>query len=216
MFLTNCKTFIRSTDLVLRVPRFPWQVSELELNCRDLRGAAIRSPAWRTCRMVTQVDVGKWNRWTGAKGRHEPIAQLLLKKQKQTQTYPTSLSMPPLHQECLHYIHPSMGSAPLGVQCPLTRCVSRLMGLALVSWAFARIGVHRLFPSPSIYRGFPFTLLHLPLNFIRVTSLRLMYLHPLVNPSLTHFLGDFRGLGLALVHDVVVPQCIIYLIIIIT
>src|SRR6218665_3353987 len=33
----------------------------------------------------------------------------------------------------------------------LTRLVSQLLGLALVSWAFARIGVHRSpFPSPSI------------------------------------------------------------------
>ena len=28
----------------------------------------------------------------------------------------------------------------------------------------------------------------------------------LVDPSLTHFLGDFPGLGLALVPDVVVPE----------
>jgi len=45
------------------------------------------------------------------------------------------------------------------------------------------------------------------LNFIRVSSLRLMYLHPSVNPSLrpTHFLGEFPGFGLALVPDLVVP-----------
>ena len=53
------------------------------------------------------------------------------------------------------------------------------------------------FPSPSIYRCFPFTLLHLPLNFIRASSLQLMYPHPPADPSLTHF---FRivGFGLAL------------------
>ena len=27
-----------------------------------------------------------------------------------------------------------------------------------------------------------------------------------VDPSLTHFFGEFPGLGLALVHDVVVPE----------
>ena len=32
------------------------------------------------------------------------------------------------------------------------------------------------------------------------------YLHPSVDPSLTHFLGEFPGLGLALVPDVVVPE----------
>ena len=33
-----------------------------------------------------------------------------------------------------------------------------------------------------------------------------MYLHPSVDPSLTHLLGEFQGLGLALVLDVVVPE----------
>jgi len=60
----------------------------------------------------------------------------------------------------------------------LTRWVSRLFGLAQVSWASARVGVHRLFPFRLPYLGvFPFTL-HLPLDFIRVSSLRPTYLHP--------------------------------------
>ena len=33
-----------------------------------------------------------------------------------------------------------------------------------------------------------------------------MYLHPSVIPSVTQFLGEFPGLGLALVPDVVVPE----------
>src|SRR6218665_657489 len=62
-----------------------------------------------------------------------------------------------------------------------------------MSWAFALVGVHRLsFRLP--YLGVrPFTLLHLPLNFIRVSSLRLIYLHTSVDPSLTHFLDEFPG-----------------------
>jgi len=46
----------------------------------------------------------------------------------------------------------------------LTRWVSRLLGLAVVSWAFARVGVHRLsLRLPYMYLSvFPFTLLHLP------------------------------------------------------
>ena len=44
------------------------------------------------------------------------------------------------------------------------------------------------------------------MNFIRVSSLRLMYLHPSVDPSLTPFFGEFPGLGLALIPDVVVPR----------
>ena len=70
-------------------------------------------------------------------------------------------------------IHCSMGSAPVGTQCPLTsphqQSFYRLLGLALVSWAFARVGVHRpSLRSPSISRCFLFTLLHQPLDFIRL------------------------------------------------
>ena len=57
-------------------------------------------------------------------------------------------------------------------------------------------------PSPSISRCFLFTFLHLPLDFIHVS--KPIYLHPF--SRLTHFLGEFPGLGLALVPDVVVPE----------
>ena len=105
-------------------------------------------------------------------------------------------------------IHCSMGSAPIGVQCPhfLTRWVSGLLGLALVSWAIAHVGVHHISLRLPYLSVFPFTRFHLPLNFILVSSLRLMYLHPSVDPSLIHFLGECPGLGLALVPGVVVPE----------
>src|SRR6218665_584003 len=70
-------------------------------------------------------------------------------------------------------IHPlfhgfSAHSCPMSTHF-LTRGVSRLFGLPLVSWTFAGVGVHRL-SLPLPYRGvFPFTLLHLPLNFIHVS-----------------------------------------------
>ena len=37
-----------------------------------------------------------------------------------------------------------MGSAPVGAQCPLTSSLGKFLGygLALVSWAFAHVGVH--------------------------------------------------------------------------
>src|SRR6218665_1154250 len=76
--------------------------------------------------------------------------------------------------------------------------------MALVSWATARVGVHRLSLRLPYFGVFPFTL-HLPLDFIRV-SLRPTYLHHSVDPSLTHLLGEFPGLGQALVPDVVVPE----------
>src|SRR6218665_3526437 len=86
----------------------------------------------------------------------------------------------------------------------LARWVSELLGLALVSWAFARIGVHR----PSL--RFPYlmfsTRCYLPLNFNRVSSLRPMYRHPFGRPFTYSLLGEFPGLGLALVPDVVVSE----------
>src|SRR6218665_2962582 len=107
-------------------------------------------------------------------------------------------------------IHPSLHSL-CAHRCPMsphfvTMYVSRLLGLALVHWAFARVGVHCLSVRLPYLGVFPFTLLRLPLNFIRVSSLRLMYLHPSVDTSLTHFFGVFPCLGLALVPDVVVPE----------
>src|SRR6218665_252066 len=97
-----------------------------------------------------------------------------------------------------------MGTAPVRVQCPISSSLGefpKVLGLALVSWAFARVGIHRLslrlpdlvfsiHPSSSaigFYSCFFFTATHS------------------VDPSLTHFLYEFPGLGLALIPDVVVP-----------
>ena len=50
----------------------------------------------------------------------------------------------------------------------LTRWVSRLLKLALVSWATVRVSVHCIFPFAfHISVFFLFTVLHLPLDFIR-------------------------------------------------
>ena len=105
-------------------------------------------------------------------------------------------------------IHCFTGSAPVGVQCPLiyflSGWVSRLLGLALwsvVSRAYTRVARCPCiaFPFAFPYLGvFPFTLLHLPLNFI-ISSLYdwcIWILYPSVYPSHTHFLGEFpRRLG---------------------
>jgi len=99
-----------------------------------------------------------------------------------------------------------MGSAPVGVQSHLISslgefsCCKDRLWYPVLSPVF---GVHHLSLHLSISC---FYILHLPLNFIRVSSLRLMYLHPSVDPSSIHFLGAFPGLGLALVPDVVVPE----------
>src|SRR6218665_3944663 len=65
----------------------------------------------------------------------------------------------------------------------LTRRVSQLLGLALVSFrAFARIGVHR----PSLRLPMPYLAFsirsYLPLDSNRVSSLRSTYRHPFGRP----------------------------------
>src|SRR6218665_2823083 len=95
----------------------------------------------------------------------------------------------------------------VGVQCPISPSLGEFpsyCGLALVSWVFARIGVHR----PSL--RFPYLVFsirsYLPLDFNRVSSLRPTYRHPFVRPFTYSLLGEFPGLELALVPDVVVPK----------
>src|SRR6218665_3565224 len=64
----------------------------------------------------------------------------------------------------------------------LTRRVSRLLGLALVScMGFRPCWCQTPFPSPSISQCFLFTLLHQPLDFIRLVF-TVRYLHPTTNP----------------------------------
>src|SRR6218665_3638675 len=60
------------------------------------------------------------------------------------------------------------------------------------------------FPSPSILDVFHS--LFLPLDFNRVSSLQPTYRHPFGRPFTYSLLGEFPGLGLALVPDVVVPE----------
>src|SRR6218665_3471800 len=74
----------------------------------------------------------------------------------------------------------SLGPQPFGVQCLLTSSLGEFpgyFGLTPVSWTSARVVVQSPFPLRLPYLGvFPFTL-HLPLDFIRVSSLRPPYLH---------------------------------------
>src|SRR6218665_3786142 len=89
-----------------------------------------------------------------------------------------------------------MGSAPVGVQCPLTFSLGEFPDY--LDWLWYTLGIRLCwcpspFPSPSLSRCFPFTLLHLPFNFMRLSSLRLIYLHPSVDPSLSNFSMSFRA-----------------------
>src|SRR6218665_394705 len=93
---------------------------------------------------------------------------------------------------------------PVGVQCPFSSSLGEFPSywdwLCMVSWAFARIGVHR----PSLrfpYLVFPFALFCHWISIVFLLYGRRIATHS-VDPSLTHFLGEFPGLGLALV-----PRC---------
>src|SRR6218665_3418272 len=104
----------------------------------------------------------------------------------------------------------TLGLQPVGVQCPITSSLCEFPGY----WDWLRypglppVLVSIAFSLCLPYLGvFPFTL-HLPLDFISVSSLLPTYLQsaPIEITSLTHFLSEFPDLGLALVHDVVVQE----------
>ena len=86
----------------------------------------------------------------------------------------------------------------------LTRWVSRLLRLPPVSWVFARVGVHHLFHFAfhiSVFYHSLFTCM--PLDLIRVSFYDRRICTHSIDPSLAD--GEFPGLGLALVPDVVIP-----------
>src|SRR6218665_1033092 len=63
------------------------------------------------------------------------------------------------------FIHYSMGSAPVGLQCPIPSSIGEFPGSGILG--FRLCWCPSPFPSPSISRCFPFTLLQLSLDFIR-------------------------------------------------
>src|SRR6218665_802302 len=104
-----------------------------------------------------------------------------------------------------------MGSVPVGVQCPLTSSLCEFLGC----WAGSGILGYRPcwcplpFPSPSISRCFsihssPAIAIGFHSCFFFTTDVSAPIRS--TDPSLTHFLGEFPGLLLALVPDVVVPK----------
>ena len=73
-----------------------------------------------------------------------------------------------------------------------------------MSWAFARIGAIAL-PLAFLTWCFPFALICHCISIVFLLYGRRIATHS-VDPSLIHILGEFPGLGLALVPDVVVPE----------
>ena len=85
----------------------------------------------------------------------------------------------------------------------LTRWISRLLGLALASWATAT--VHQCWcPSPFPF-AFHISVFFHSLFFTCHSYDRRIRTHS-IDPSLTHFLGEFQGLGLTLVPHVLTPE----------
>src|SRR6218665_708558 len=97
---------------------------------------------------------------------------------------------------------------PVGVQCPISS------SLGLVSFKAIEIGSGVLgfrpywcpspFPSPSILGVFRSLFCHW-ISIVFLLYGRRIATHS-GDPSLSHFLGEFPGLRLALVPDVVVPE----------
>src|SRR6218665_236733 len=99
-----------------------------------------------------------------------------------------------------------MGSAPVGVQCPLTSSLCEFMGSG--DLGFRPCWCPSPFPSPFMHISV-FSI-HSSSPAIGFHSCILHYGRRIcthsVDPSLTHFLVEFPGLGLALVSDDVVPE----------
>src|SRR6218665_592495 len=106
-------------------------------------------------------------------------------------------------------IHRSMGSAPVGVQCPLTSSLGEFPDYQDWLWY---PGLSPVSVSIALSFAFHISVLFHPLfvtchwiSFVFLLYGRCICTHS-VDPSLTHFLGEVPGVGLALVPDVVVPE----------
>src|SRR6218665_1929119 len=100
----------------------------------------------------------------------------------------------------------SMGSVPVGVQCRFTSSLGELL-----SWLWYP-GLPTVLVSITFPFAFHISLFYHSLFFTChwISFVFLLYGRRICahsgDPSLTHFSGEFSGLGLALVSDVVVPE----------
>src|SRR6218665_4150108 len=99
-----------------------------------------------------------------------------------------------------------MGSTPVGVQCPLTSSLGEFLGYR--DWLLYP-GLSPVLVFIAFLFAFHISVLFHPLFFICnwISFLFLLYgrticMHS-VDPSLTHFLREFTGLGLALIPHAV-------------
>src|SRR6218665_1072790 len=91
---------------------------------------------------------------------------------------------------------------PVGVQCPISSSLGEFP-----SWCPGLSPVLASIALPFAFHTwcFPFALIYHWNSIVFLLYGRRIATHS-VDPSLTHFLGEFPGLGLALVPDVVVPE----------
>src|SRR6218665_707967 len=107
----------------------------------------------------------------------------------------------------------SLGSTPVGVQCPISSSLGEFPSYWDWLWCpglspvFVSIALPFAFHRPTWC--FPFPLICHWILIVFLLYNRRIATHS-VDPSLTHFLGEFPGLGLALVPDVVVPEAYCY------
>src|SRR6218665_661005 len=94
---------------------------------------------------------------------------------------------------------------PVGVQCPISSSLGGFPDYWDWLWCPGLSPVLVSIALPFAFHTFPFALICHWISIVFLLYGRRITTHS-VDPPLTHFLGEFPGLGLALIPDVVVPQ----------
>src|SRR6218665_1396948 len=96
---------------------------------------------------------------------------------------------------------------PVGVQCPISSSLDEFPSYWDWLWCpgLSPVSVSIALPFAFHTWCFPFALVYHWISIVFLLYGRRIATHS-VDPSLTHFLGEFPGLGLALVPDVEVPE----------
>src|SRR6218665_2689645 len=96
---------------------------------------------------------------------------------------------------------------PVGVQCPISSSLGEFSSFCDWLWCPGLSPVMVSIAIPIAFHTwcFPFALICHRISIVLLLYGRRIATHS-VDPSLTHFLGEFPGLGLALAPDVVVPE----------
>src|SRR6218665_3487229 len=100
-----------------------------------------------------------------------------------------------------------LGLNAVGVQCPIASSLGQFTSYWDWIWCPGLLPVLVSITLPLAFHTwcFPFVLICHWISIVFLLYGRRIATHS-VDPSLTHFLGEFPGLGLALVPDVVVPE----------